>query len=82
MPERYRTVKKEKWVEGAMVKGRNEPCTIERVARAVAGIRASDPVSGSGSSLRSGAEEIRAVEREVCEAAWRNTVAVFDVGDD
>ena len=77
MPERYRTVKKEKWVEGAMVKGRNEPCTIERVARAVAGIRASDPGFGSGSG-----KDIRAVEREVCEAAWRNTVAVFDVGDD
>ena len=77
VPERYRTVKKEKWVEGAMVKGRNEPCTIERVARAVAGIRASDPGFGSGSG-----KDIRAVEREVCEAAWRNTVAVFDVGDD
>ena len=64
-------MKKEKWAEGAMVKGRDEPCTIERVARAVAGIRA------SGSST-----DLRAVEEEICEAAWRNTVAVFDVGDD
>jgi TatD DNase family protein len=32
-------VKKEKWVEGAMVKGRNEPCLIGKVAWAVAGIR-------------------------------------------
>ena len=71
VPERFRTVKKEKWAEGAMVKGRNEPCTIERVARAVAGIRA------SGSST-----DLRAVEEEICEAAWRNTVAVFDVLDD
>lgn len=39
IPERWRTVKKEKWVEGAMVKGRNEPCTIERVAQVVAGVR-------------------------------------------
>jgi TatD DNase family protein len=37
--ERFKSVKKEKWVEGAMVKGRNEPCMIGRVAVAVAGIR-------------------------------------------
>lgn len=37
--ERFKTVKKEKWVEGAMVKGRNEPCMIERVAKIVAGIK-------------------------------------------
>lgn len=37
--ERFKTVKKEKWVQGAMVKGRNEPCTIERVAKIVAGIK-------------------------------------------
>ncbi|KAF5575224.1 DNase [Fusarium pseudoanthophilum] len=39
VPERYKTVKKEKWEEGAMVKGRNEPCNIERVAKIVAGIK-------------------------------------------
>jgi TatD DNase family protein len=38
VPERYKTVKKEKWEEGAKVKGRNEPCSIERVAKIVAGI--------------------------------------------
>jgi TatD DNase family protein len=32
-------VKREKWAEGVMVKGRNEPCTIGRVAMAVAGIK-------------------------------------------
>ena len=32
-------VKKEKWVEGAAVKGRNEPCMIGKVAWAVAGIK-------------------------------------------
>ncbi|KAJ0125068.1 family hydrolase [Diaporthe amygdali] len=37
--ERFKTVKKEKWVEGAMIKGRNEPCMIERVAKIVAGIK-------------------------------------------
>lgn len=37
--ERFKSVKKEKWVEGAMVKSRNEPCTIERVAKIVAGIK-------------------------------------------
>lgn len=37
--ERFRTVKKEKWVPGAMVKGRNEPCAIERVAKIVAAIK-------------------------------------------
>ncbi|KAI8959985.1 hypothetical protein F5Y11DRAFT_349915 [Daldinia sp. FL1419] len=37
--ERYKVVKKEKWVEGAMVKGRNEPCMIERVGKIVAGIK-------------------------------------------
>lgn len=39
VPERYKVVKKEKWEEGAMVKGRNEPCTIERIAKIVAGIK-------------------------------------------
>ncbi|KKA27481.1 hypothetical protein TD95_001972 [Thielaviopsis punctulata] len=35
----YKVVKKEKWVEGCMVKGRNEPCTIGRVATIVAAIK-------------------------------------------
>ncbi|KAI2624578.1 hypothetical protein GGS26DRAFT_593192 [Hypomontagnella submonticulosa] len=39
VPERYKVVKKEKWVEGAMIKGRNEPCMIERVGKIVAGIK-------------------------------------------
>ncbi|KAF4343164.1 DNase [Fusarium beomiforme] len=39
VPERYKTVKREKWEEGAMVKGRNEPCNIERVAKIIAGIK-------------------------------------------
>lgn len=63
VPERFKTVKKEKWEEGAMVKGRNEPCSIERVAKIIAGIK--------GVSVE-----------EVCEAAWRNTVAVFGVDKD
>ncbi|KAG9247574.1 deoxyribonuclease-like protein tatD [Calycina marina] len=37
--ESWNSVKKEKWVAGALVKGRNEPCMIGRVAKAVAGIR-------------------------------------------
>ena len=36
---RYKIVKKEKWVAGAMVKGRNEPCNIEKIATIVAGIK-------------------------------------------
>lgn len=39
IPERWKIVKKEKWVAGAMVKGRNEPCHIERVAAIVAAIK-------------------------------------------
>ncbi|EGS23995.1 endodeoxyribonuclease-like protein [Thermochaetoides thermophila DSM 1495] len=39
VPERFKTVKKEKWEEGAMVKGRNEPCMIERVAKIIAAIK-------------------------------------------
>lgn len=35
----WKSVKKEKWVEGAVVKGRNEPCFIGRVAWAIAGIK-------------------------------------------
>lgn len=37
--ERFKTVKKEKWVEGVMIKSRNEPCMIERVAKIVAAIK-------------------------------------------
>lgn len=39
VPDRFKVVKKEKWEEGAMIKGRNEPCNIERVAKIVAGIK-------------------------------------------
>jgi TatD DNase family protein len=63
VPERWRAVKKEKWAEGAMVKGRNEPCMIERVGQVVAGVR----------------DELL---RDVCEAAWANTVKVFGLGED
>lgn len=60
--ERWKVVKKEKWVEGALVKGRNEPCMIEKVGKVVAGIK--------------GVEV-----KEVCEAAWKNTVTVFGLQD-
>jgi len=39
VPERFVAVKKEKWEKGCMVKNRNEPCTIERIAIIVAGIK-------------------------------------------
>ncbi|OAQ73103.1 TatD family hydrolase [Pochonia chlamydosporia 170] len=39
VPDRFKVVKKEKWEEGAMVKGRNEPCTIERVAQVIAAVK-------------------------------------------
>lgn len=35
----WKSIKKGKWIEGAMLKGRNEPCMIGRVAWAVAGIK-------------------------------------------
>ncbi|KAK6604526.1 TatD family hydrolase [Botrytis cinerea] len=35
----WKSVKKEKWVDGAMIKGRNEPCMIGRVAWVVAGVK-------------------------------------------
>lgn len=35
----WKSVKKEKWVQGAMIKGRNEPCMIGRVGWAVAGMK-------------------------------------------
>lgn len=63
IPDRFPSVKKEKWKEGAMVKGRNEPCNIDRVAKAVAAIKG-------------------VTVEELCEAAWRNTTRVFDLGDE
>ena len=38
-PELPKAVKKEKWSENTMVKGRNEPCAITRVAWAVAAVK-------------------------------------------
>ncbi|PBP16815.1 deoxyribonuclease Tat-D [Diplocarpon rosae] len=35
----WKSVKKEKWIRGAVVKGRNEPCFVGRVAWAVAGVK-------------------------------------------
>ncbi|KAL8787568.1 MAG: hypothetical protein Q9213_002130 [Squamulea squamosa] len=61
--EAWKKVKKEKWEEGAMVKGRNEPCEIGKVARVVAGVK------GIG------------IE-EVVDAAWRNSVGMFGLGEE
>ncbi|KAI9759976.1 MAG: hypothetical protein M1835_000267, partial [Candelina submexicana] len=38
-PALPKAVKKERWVEGCMVKGRNEPCAIGRVAHVVAAVK-------------------------------------------
>ena len=38
-PPLPRAVKKEKWDAEAMVKGRNEPCTISHVAHVVASVK-------------------------------------------
>ncbi|PHH75785.1 hypothetical protein CDD80_2068 [Ophiocordyceps camponoti-rufipedis] len=38
IPMRFKSVKKEQWKEGLMVKGRNEPCNIELIAQIVATI--------------------------------------------
>ena len=38
-PEMPKSVKKEKWQKGCMVKSRNEPCTIPLVAHVVAGVK-------------------------------------------
>ncbi|KUJ06580.1 deoxyribonuclease-like protein tatD [Mollisia scopiformis] len=35
----WKSVKKERWAEGLMIKGRNEPCMIGHVAWAIAGIK-------------------------------------------
>lgn len=59
----WKWVKKEKWVEGALVKGRNESCMVGKVAWIVSKVK--------GVGLE-----------EVCEAAWRNTVGVFELGDE
>lgn len=37
------TVKKERWVPGALVKGRNEPSLISHVLDVIAGCRGEDP---------------------------------------
>ncbi|KAF8847887.1 hypothetical protein BDZ45DRAFT_754431 [Acephala macrosclerotiorum] len=35
----WKSIKKERWAEGLMIKGRNEPCMIGHVAWAIAGIK-------------------------------------------
>lgn len=37
--QEWKSVKKERWSEGMMIKGRNEPCMIGHVAWAIAGIK-------------------------------------------
>lgn len=61
-PPLPKAVKKEKFVEGCMVKGRNESVAIMHVALAVAGIK--------GVSVE-----------EVADAAWRNSVKMFGLGE-
>lgn len=60
VPFRFKATKN--WTEGCMIKGRNEPCTIERITQIVAGIQG-------------------VTVEEVCEAAWRNTNKVFNLGE-
>lgn len=62
-PSMPKSVKKEKWEKGLMVKGRNEPVGIVQVAYAVAGIKGL-PIE------------------EVCEAAWKNSVRMFGLGEE
>lgn len=59
---RAKPVKKERWEQGRMVKGRNEPCEIAKVAWVVARVK-DVPVE------------------EVVAAAWRNSVAMFGLGE-
>ncbi|KAF9880914.1 deoxyribonuclease tatd [Colletotrichum karsti] len=54
--------KKDKFELGLMVKGRNESCTMERVAFVVAGLK--------GITVE-----------EVAEAAWRNSIKMFTLGE-
>lgn len=54
--------KSSKFVKGDMVKGRNESCVIERVARVVAGVK--------GIPLD-----------EVVDAAWKNSIRMFNFND-
>lgn len=60
--QKWKWLKKERWAEGGLVKGRNESCTIPKVAWAVAGIKGLE------------------IE-EVTEAAWRNSVRMFGLGE-
>lgn len=55
-------IKKEKFVAGRMVKGRNEPSATALVAVVVAMVK--------GVTLE-----------EVCEAAWKNTIDLFGLGE-
>jgi TatD DNase family protein len=57
-----KSVKKEKWTQENMVKGRNEPCAIGLVAHVVAKVK-DVPVE------------------EVVQAAWRNSVKMFGLGE-
>lgn len=62
-PPMPKALKKEKFVRGSMVKGRNESCTIPLVALVVASVKGV-PVE------------------EVCEAAWRNSIRMFGLGEE
>ena len=62
-PTLPKSVKKEKWERGMMVKGRNEPIGIVQVAHAVASIK--------GLSVE-----------DVCEAAWKNSIRMFGLGEE
>ena len=61
-PALPQAVKKEKWRKDAMVKGRNEPCTISHVAHIVAKVK-------------------DITIEEVCQAAWRNSIRMFGLGE-
>jgi TatD DNase family protein len=38
-PPLPKSVRKERWVKGAMVKGRNEPCNVPHVAHVIAKVK-------------------------------------------
>jgi len=61
-PSIPKSVKKEKWTEDSIVKGRNEPATISHIAHVIAKVKG-------------------ITSEEVCEAAWRNSIEMFGLGE-
>lgn len=82
-PPLIKAVKKEKFVKGSMVKGRNESATIPHVAYAIAKIKdiSVEEVAEAYVFGDSSVKDQTHLLTRSCNRAWTNSIKMFGLGE-